>query len=108
MRPIGSALDRALRKLGLERDVARVSALDAWPAVVRAVFGPDGERTAAVGLRERTLLVAVPDAAWAGEVRLREAALLEALHRAAPGQDIAAIRTLPARPDERVVRPSDG
>jgi len=52
MRPIGGAIDRALRKLGIDRDVARVSAVDAWPAAAREVFGEDGTRTNAVGLND--------------------------------------------------------
>jgi hypothetical protein len=107
VRPIGGAIDRALRTLGLARDVARVSAVDAWPAVAREVFGPDGAATAAVGLQERTLVVAVPDAAWSGELRLREVTLLAALRRVAPGQDIDAIRPVPAHAPARPKRPSD-
>lgn len=95
MRPIGGAIDRALRKLGLERDVARVSALDAWPEAAREVFGPAGDATRAVGLSERALVVAVPDPTWSGEIRLREAELVAALARRARS-DILHIRAVPA------------
>jgi hypothetical protein len=95
VRPIGGAIDRALRKLGLDRDVARVSALDAWPAAARDVFGPAADATRAVGLSDRAIIVAVPDATWSGEIRLREAELVAALARRA-STDIAHVRTVPA------------
>ena len=107
MRPISGAIDRALRKLGLDRDVAQVSAFDAWPAAAREVFGADGAMTRAVGLHERTLIVAVPDATWSGEVRLREGALVAAISRLAAGSDIERIRAVPAREHEVSERPSD-
>ena len=105
MRPIGGAIDRALRKLGLERDIARVSALDAWPAAALDVFGPSAGATRAVGLSDRTLIVAVPDAAWSGEIRLREAELVAAIGRRA-ASDIHRIRTIPAV-ERGSQRPSD-
>lgn len=95
MRPIGGAIDRALRKLGLERDIARVSALDAWPGAARDVFGPSAAATRAVGLSDRALIIAVPDATWSGEIRLREAELVAAIARRA-ASDIDRIRTVPA------------
>ena len=95
MRPIGGAIDRALRKLGLERDIARVSALEAWPDAARDVFGPSAGATRAVGLSDRALVVAVPDATWSGEIRLREAELVDASARRATS-DLEPIRTVPA------------
>jgi hypothetical protein len=95
MRPIGGAIERALRKLGLERDLARVSALDAWPLAASEVFGPAAAATRAVGLSGRALIVAVPDATWSGEIRLREAELVAAIARRA-ASDIDHIRTVPA------------
>jgi predicted nucleic acid-binding Zn ribbon protein len=95
VRPIGGAIDRALRKLGLERDVARVSALDAWADAARDVFGPAADQTRAVGLSDRALVVAVPDATWSGEIRLREAELVAAIARRA-ASDIEHIRAVPA------------
>jgi len=95
VRPIGGAIDRALRKLGLERDIARVSALDAWPDAARDVFGPSAGATRAVGLSGRAIVVAVPDATWSGEIRLREAELVAAIGRRA-ASDIEHIRTVPA------------
>ena len=100
MRPISGAIDRALRKLGIDRDVARVSAVDAWPAAAREVFGPGAALTDAVGLTERTLVVRVPDAAWSGEIRLREKELLGAIARLASGSDLTHIRTVPGQDRE--------
>ena len=101
MRPIGGAIDRALRKLGIDRDVARVSAVDAWPAAVTEIFGADGIVTTAIGLTGRTLVVRVPDAAWSGEIRLREGDLLAAIARHAAGSDLEHIRAVPGRDRER-------
>ena len=95
MRPIAGAIDRALRKLGLDRDVARVSAIDAWSDAARDVFGADADVTRAVGLSDRALLVAVPDATWSGEIRLREGELMTALARRVV-TDIEHIRAVPA------------
>lgn len=95
MRPIGGAIERALRKLGLERDIARVSALDAWSDAAREVFGSAADATRAVGLSDRALVVAVPDATWSGEIRLREGELVAAIARRATS-DIVHIRAVPA------------
>ena len=96
MRPIGGAIERALRKLGLERDIRRASAIDAWPDAAREVLGPGASATRAVGLGDRALLVAVPDASWAGEIRIRELELIDALARRV-ASDIEHIRTVPGR-----------
>lgn len=101
MRPLGGAIDRVLRKLGLDRDVARIPALDAWPAAAAEVLGSGSEATQAIGFDEQVLVVSVPDAAWGGEIRLRERALVEALARLARGSDIARIRTVPAHQFKR-------
>ena len=101
MRPIAGAIDRALRKLGIDRDVARVSAVDAWPIAAHEIFGPDAIATDAVGLNDRTLVVRVPDAAWSGEIRLREGELLAAIARLAAGSDLEHIRTVPGPSNKR-------
>jgi len=100
VRPIGGAIDRALRKLGLDRDVARVSAVDAWPAAAREVFGADAIATHAIGLSDRTLVVRVPDAAWSGEIRLREGELVSAIARLAAGSGIEHVRPVPGHDHE--------
>lgn len=105
MRPIGGAIDRALRKLGIDRDVARVSAVDAWPPAAAEIFGPDAGATEAIGLNDRTLVVRVPDAAWAGEIRLREGELLAAIARRASGSDLDHIRVVPGARYERPTGP---
>lgn len=106
MRPIGGAIERALRKLGLDRDMARVSAIDAWPEAARKLLGSDAAVTRAIGLSDRTLIVTVPDTAWSGEIRLREAELIAAIRERSPGSELAHIRTVPAS-ERSTKRPSD-
>jgi predicted nucleic acid-binding Zn ribbon protein len=96
VKPVSRAVDRLLRGLGIATDVARVDAIHHWPAVATAVFGPDGSDTRAVGLDGTTLVVAVPTSAWASEIRLREAQIVERLAAAAPRSGIRAIRTIPS------------
>lgn len=95
MRPISRALDRTLRALGVDRDVARADAMRAWRAVATETFGPDAAATRAIRADGDTLVVGVPTSDWAGEIRLREAALVRSLASHAPGCDIAHIRTVP-------------
>lgn len=97
MKPVGRAVGRLLRGLGIATDVARVEAIDAWSGVAVEAFGPDATATRAIGIDGATLVVAVPTPAWASEIRLREADLVERLARAAPNSAIASLRTVPAR-----------
>lgn len=97
MKPVARAVDRLLRGLGIATDVARADAVDHWPAVATAIFGPDGPDTRAVAVDGTTLVVAVPTSAWASEIRLREAQIVERLAAAAPRSGIRAIRTIPSR-----------
>jgi len=96
LRPVARAVDRLLRGLGIAADVARVDAIDAWPAVATATFGPDAASTRALRVDGTTLVVAVPTSAWASEVRMRESDLVARLAESAPRSGIAAIRTVPA------------
>jgi predicted nucleic acid-binding Zn ribbon protein len=96
VRPLGGAIGRALRAFGLAAEVARADAVQAWPAVAGRVIGADADRTRAVRVEERTLVVAVPTAQWAAEIRLRERDLVSALRDAAPGSGIARIRSVPS------------
>jgi len=79
LHPLGAAVGRLLRGLGLDDDVARAAAQARWPAAAHAVLGPGSEHTSAVGFDAETLLVTVPDGVWAGEIRLRERELIAAL-----------------------------
>ena len=97
MKPVGRAVGRVLRGLGIAHEVAHAGAVDAWPAVAGATFGPDGGATRAIAIDGATLVVAVPTSAWASEIRLREHELLTAIARSAPNSDIRAIRTVPRR-----------
>jgi Dna[CI] antecedent, DciA len=92
MKPLAGAIARALRTLRLDSDVARVEAMRAWPAVASRLIGADAARTSALRMDEGTLVVAVPTAQWAAEIRLRE----RELATLAPRSGIAKIRSVPA------------
>ncbi len=96
MKPVSRAVDRLLKGLGIAADVARVDALERWPAAATAVFGPDGATTKAVGVDGATLIVAVPTSAWASEIRLRERDLIATLERFAPRSGIRRVRPVPS------------
>lgn len=92
MRPLGGAVQRMLRALGLEDELARADAVTSWPTVARDVIGTDAERTRAIRVEGRTLVVAVPTAQWAAEIRLRER---ELVRRLPPASRIHRIRSVP-------------
>jgi hypothetical protein len=96
VRPIARAVRSALRTLGIERDVARADAVRVWPAAATAVLGADATSTRAVRTDGDTLVVLVPTAQWAGEIRLRERDLLRALADRAPTSHIARLRCVPS------------
>jgi predicted nucleic acid-binding Zn ribbon protein len=96
VKPIGRAVDRALRVLGMDRDVARADAVRVWSDAAASVLGSDARDTRAVRADGATLVVTVPSAQWAGEVRLREPELIAALRQRAPRSDITRIRTVPS------------
>jgi len=96
MRPIAHAIQSALRTLGIERGVARADAVRAWHAAATMVLGADAVSTRAVGADGDTLVVLVPTAQWAGEIRLRERELLVALADRAPASRIARLRCVPS------------
>jgi hypothetical protein len=96
MRSIARAIEGALRTLGIERDVARADAVRVWHAAATTVLGADAVRTRALRADGDTLVVLVPTAQWAGEIRLRERELLRALADRAPASRIARLRCLPS------------
>ncbi len=95
MRPVSRAVDRLLGKLGIATEVDRVGSIAHWAEAAHEILGDDATVTRAVGVDGATLIVAVPTSAWASEIRLREAALLDRLARAAPKSGIRSIRTTP-------------
>ena len=95
MRPIARAVERALRVLGVDRDVARADAIRAWQDAATSVFGTDGGLTKAIRADGDTLVVTVPTAQWAGELRLRERELIAAVTSRAPSSGIARLRPVP-------------
>ncbi len=96
MRPLAGALARALRTLGLDTDVARAGAVRAWADAAARVIGADAARTTALRMDDGTLVVAVPTAQWAAEIRLRERELVAEIAARAPRSGITKIRSVPA------------
>ena len=96
MKPIARVLDHALRALGIDRDVARADAARVWTEAAMSVLGADARVTRAVRAEGDTLVVTVPTAQWAGEVRLREPELIAALRLRAPESGITRVRTVPS------------
>ena len=86
--PLGQPLDRLLRNLGAPRAKAVRSVFDDWAEVV-------GEQVASharpVSLRRGRLVVAVPDAAWATQLRFLERQLLDRLAEAFGDGEVTAI-----------------
>lgn len=101
MRPIGRAVEIALRRLGVDREVARADAVRAWEDAAASVLGEDARRTHAVRADGSTLVVVVPSAQWAGEIRLRERELIVALTRRAPASGVTRLRSVPASANDR-------
>lgn len=101
MKPIGRAVQQALRALGVDREVSRADAVRAWPEAAIAVLGIDADRTRAIRADGDTLVVAVPGAQWAGEIRLRERELVAALTERAPASGIVRVRPVPASTPSR-------
>jgi predicted nucleic acid-binding Zn ribbon protein len=94
MKPVSRAVDRVLRSLGLASEVAQVGAVDAWPVAAAAVLGPDAARTKAIAVDGDVLVVAVPDGAWAAEVRLRSGELLRRIATIEPCAKVRSIRSV--------------
>lgn len=95
MRPLGGAIGRVLAALNLEGDVANAAAVLVWERVAAEVIGADAVRTEAIRIEKQTLVVTVPTAQWASEIRLRERELLRLLAKEAPGSRITHIRSVP-------------
>ena len=107
MRPLGGAVQRVLRALGLEDDLARADAVEAWTGVASAIIGADAVRTRAIRIEGGTLVVAVPTAQWAAEIRLRERALVAGLRARVPAAGVRRIRAVPGE-RETLARPKQG
>jgi predicted nucleic acid-binding Zn ribbon protein len=86
--PVGRSLDRLLRHLGSPKAKTVRSVFDDWAEVV-------GESLAAhadpVSLRRGRLVVAVPDSAWATQLRFLEPQLLARLADAFGSDEVTAI-----------------
>ncbi len=101
MRPIAQAVARALQALGVDRDVARADAIRAWPDAAASVLGADARLTQATRADGDTLVVIVPTAQWAADIRLREPELVAAVVDRAPSSGIARLRPIPGSTPQR-------
>jgi len=97
MKPLGGAVDRLLRKLGLSDELAEAEAVHRWSDAAAGVLGSDASLTHATAVERHTLVVTVPDAQWGAEIRLRERDLLRALEALAPRSGIVRVRPVPSR-----------
>ncbi len=97
MRPLGGAVDRLLRTLGLQDELAEAEAVRRWSEAATSVLGSDASAVRAIAVERHTLVIAVPDAQWGAEIRLRERELLRALDAVAPASGILRLRSVPAR-----------
>jgi hypothetical protein len=97
VRPLGGAVDRLLRTLGLGDELAEAEAVHRWSDAAVGVLGSDASLTRAIAVERHALVVTVPDAQWGAEIRLRERDLLRALEALAPGSGIVRVRPVPAR-----------
>jgi predicted nucleic acid-binding Zn ribbon protein len=96
MKPIGRVVEQALKALGVDRDVARADAVRAWADAAESVLGSDARGTRAVRADGDTLVIVVPTAQWAGEIRLRERELITAVVRRAPTSGVTRLRPVPS------------
>ena len=96
MRPIARAIQGALRTFGLDQGLARADAVRAWQDAATQILGEDAVTTRAIRADGDTLVVLVPTAQWASEIRLRERDLLQALADRAPASRIARLRCVPS------------
>ena len=92
-RPLGGVLAGLVDRLGLKGHIDECRAVEQWPAAA----GPRvAARTAAVAVRDGTLLVAVPSGAWARELAFLKPVLLDAVNRLVGRAVITDIRFSPA------------
>jgi predicted nucleic acid-binding Zn ribbon protein len=95
--PVGRSLDRLLRSLGGPRARTVRSVFDDWAEVVGE---PVASRARPVSLRRGRLVVAVPDSAWATQLRFLEPQLLAKLADAFGDDEVTAI-DIRVRPETR-------
>jgi predicted nucleic acid-binding Zn ribbon protein len=95
--PVGRSLDRLLRNLGSPKADTVRSVFDDWEEVVGDSLAA---RAAPVSLRRGRLVVAVPDAAWATQLRFLEPDLIARLREVFGPDEVTAI-DIRVRPERR-------
>jgi len=95
MRSLTETLRVTLAALGISRDVAKASAVRAWPAAARSCIGEDASRTRALRVDGDTLVVTVPSPVVAQELRLRSEDIRAELTRMAPDAGVRHVRFVP-------------
>ncbi len=99
---LGDLLSDALRSLVGPRRARQAAVLDAWPEVVGEV---SARHTKAMGVRGTALVVMTNLPALSYELRLRRAALIDALNRKAGGAVIEDIQIVVRPGGESNVQP---
>jgi predicted nucleic acid-binding Zn ribbon protein len=86
--PLGDSVDRLVRSLGAPSAKLTQSVFADWDDIVGPAIAPHAKPKA---LRERTLVVAVADPAWATQLRFLEGELLERIAAATGSDEIRSI-----------------
>jgi predicted nucleic acid-binding Zn ribbon protein len=101
---LGDLLSDAFRALVGPRRARQAAVLGAWPEVVGEVRAG---HTRAAGIRGNALVVVTDLPALSQEIRLRRAALVEALNQRAGGPAIEDIQVVVRLPGELASRPDE-
>jgi predicted nucleic acid-binding Zn ribbon protein len=86
--PLADSVDRLVRSLGAPSAKLTRSVFADWDVIMGEAIAPHARPHA---LRERTLVVAVADPAWATQIRFLEPELLEHIAAATGSDEITAI-----------------
>ncbi len=86
--PLGDSVDRLVRSLGAPSAQLTQSVFADWDEIVGESIAPHARPHA---LRERTLVVAVADPAWATQLRFLEQELLDRIAAATGSDEVTAI-----------------
>jgi predicted nucleic acid-binding Zn ribbon protein len=93
---LGDSVDRLVRSLGAPSAQLTQSVFADWDAIVGDAIAPHAKPHA---LRERTLVVAVADPAWATQLRFLESELVTRIGQSTGSDEVRSIQVR-VRPDQ--------